>query len=84
MTYPFSEQSKHTAEWTQLILLLRTYTSLSHWPQTQFPPLRAATGFSPEIDLGSGSPMGIQGRFLLTLSLLVVAELIVLAALGPW
>lgn len=38
---------------------------------------------SPEIDLSTGSPMGIKGRFLLALALLVVAEFIVLAALGP-
>ena len=39
-------------------------------------------GALPEIDLSAGCPMGIQGWFLLALSLLVVAELIVLAALG--
>jgi hypothetical protein len=39
---------------------------------------------SPEIDLSTGSTVGIQRRLLLALSLLVVAELIVLAALGPW
>lgn len=39
--------------------------------------------YSPEIDLSSGSPMRIQGGLLLTLSLLMVAELIMLAALGP-
>ena len=61
--------------------------------QTEFPPLRTPLGLpgpryhtadlSPEIDLSAGCPMGIQGWLLLALSLLVVAELVVLAALSP-
>lgn len=46
-------------------------------------PRHRAPALSPEIDLGTGCPMRVQGWFFLALSLLVVAELIVLAALGP-
>ena len=49
-----------------------------------FPRPRPHTpDLSPKIHLGSGCPKGIQGWLFLALSLLVVTELIVLAALGP-
>lgn len=70
---------------------MSSQTSVSK--QTKFPPLRTPLGLprprhhtpdlSPEIDLSAGCPMGIQGWLLLALSLLVVAELVVLAALSP-
>lgn len=61
-------------------------TDLIRTPRTPIGPPQPkhhTPDLSPEIDLSTGRPMGVQGWLLLTLSLLVVTELIVLAALGP-